>query len=320
MSRQITALYDTRADAEAAKSRLTAANIDADNVRIVDNASASDAGLSSGSGSSSSSMSGSSSSMTGSSNTESSHGGGFLGSLKNMFVPDEDRHSYNEGIRRGGSLLYADVDEDDVDQAITILEQTSSVDMDERENSWRSEGWAGYSPSTSTDRDTSASRDYAATTDTNRTTGNEEHIQLAEEQLVVGKREVNRGGARIRSYVVERPVTEQVSLREEHVNIERRPVSGSTATAGTMDNNALFQERTIEMTETAEEAVVGKQARVTEELVVSKTAEERVETIHDTVRKTEVEIDEDASTTNRTGSTGMGGSSTSGGSTDRDRY
>ncbi|CAA9515081.1 MAG: hypothetical protein AVDCRST_MAG91-1856 [uncultured Sphingomonadaceae bacterium] len=345
MSRQITALYDTRADAEAARSRLTAANIDADNVRIVDQSDASSMGGSSSYGSSStmdttsttglgssSGMGGSSSDgssgssttgsgMTGSGTTgdHSSHGGGFLNSLKNMFVPDEDRHSYNEGIRRGGSLLYADVDEDDVDRAIQILEETSSVDMDERERSWRSEGWAGYSPSTSTaGASTTGTANYAANTGTTGTTGNEERIQLAEEQMVVGKREVNRGGARIRSYVVERPVQEQVTLREEHVNIERRPVSGTTT--GTADASALFQERTVEMTETAEEAVVGKQARVTEELVVSKTADQHTETIQDTVRKTEVEIDENAGTagsgTSRSGSA-IGGL---GASKDRDRY
>jgi stress response protein YsnF len=54
----------------------------------------------------------------------------------------------------------------------------------------------------------------------------EEHIPLVEEELRVGKREVNRGGARVRSYVREVPVHEQVSLREEHVDVERRPVSG----------------------------------------------------------------------------------------------
>jgi hypothetical protein len=54
----------------------------------------------------------------------------------------------------------------------------------------------------------------------------------------------------------------------------------------------MMQNREISMTETAEEAVVGKEARVTEELVVRKTAEERTETVEDTVRNTEVEIDE----------------------------
>lgn len=306
MSRTITALFDTRSEAEAARARLTSANIDADNVRIVDQESAGSFSSSDTTGSLGGS-SGSSSYDTSSSSTSS--GGGFWAGLKDMFVPDEDRHSYNEGISRGGVLLYASVDDDDTDRAIDLLEQTGSIDMDERERSWKSEGWAGYTPSDTGSSSTGTTGLGATSMDTSNT-GNEERIQLAEEQLTVGKREVNRGGARIRSYVVEKPVTEQVSLREEHVNIERRPVDGTT-TAGGLDTGALFQDRTIEMTETSEEAVVGKTARVTEELVVSKTAEQRTETVSDTVRKTEVDIDEDVAT-----NTGAGMS----GTTDRDRF
>jgi uncharacterized protein (TIGR02271 family) len=297
-------LYDSRTDAEAARARLTATNIDADNVRIVDQNEAGGFG-------------------GGSSDSSGSSGHGFWASIKDVFVPDEDRHSYDEGLRRGGVMLYASVDDDDVDRAIAVLDETGSVDMEERESSWRSEGWAGYTPSTGSSYGSSSSMGNSsglAATGAAMSSGhsNEEHIQLAEEELRVGKREVNRGGARIRTYVTERPVQEQVTLREEHVNIERRPVDSTTGSAN-LDNGALFQERTIEMTETAEEAVVDKRARVTEELVVSKTAEERTETVSDTVRKTEVDIDE---TTGSTGSTGssdrglMGGS----GSSDRDRF
>lgn len=282
MSRTITALYDSRTDAEAARARLSAANVDADNVRIMDQSSG--AGMSSGSSDN---------------NTR-----GVWSSLKDVFIPDEDRHTYDEGMRRGGFMLCASVDDDDTDRVIQLLDETGSVDLDDREKSWRSDGWAGYTPSQST------GANYAANTGT---TGNEESIQLAEEELVVGKREVNRGGARIRSYVVEKPVTEQVTLREEHVNVERRPVDSSMQ-SGNLDNSALFQDRTIEMTETSEEAVVAKQARVTEELVVSKTADQHTETISDTVRKTEVDIDEDI---DRSSSTSGG---ISGGSNDRDRF
>ena len=300
MSRTITALFDTRAEAEAAKTRLSSASIDADNVRIVDQDSASS--YTSSDTNMSSSTSGMSSGSMSSTGTSETHG--FWAGLKDMFVPDEDRHSYNEGISRGGSLLYASVDDDDVDRTIDLLEQTGSVDMDEREKSWKNEGWAGYSPATMGSTDTAGMTEKTGTTGLGAAsmgttnTGNEERIQLAEEQLVVGKREVNRGGARIRSYVVEKPVTEQVTLREEHVNVERRPVDGK-ANAANLDTGALFQDRTIEMTETSEEAVVGKTARVTEELVVSKTSDQRNETISDTVRKTEVDIDD---TGNRGGS------------------
>jgi uncharacterized protein (TIGR02271 family) len=119
----------------------------------------------------------------------------------------------------------------------------------------------------------------------------EEHIPIVEEELRIGKREVNRGGARVRSYVREIPVHEQVSLREEHVSVERRPVN-QTLSAGELNSGDLLRDRTIEMTETSEEAVVAKEAHVAEEVVVRKTAEERVEQVEDTVRRTEVDIDE----------------------------
>jgi stress response protein YsnF len=91
---------------------------------------------------------------------------------------------------------------------------------------------------------------------------------------------------------VETPVEEQVTLRDEHVSVERRTVDRAPTPA----DEALFAERTIEATETDEEAVVSKTAHVTGEVVLSKTAEERVETVRDTVRRTEVEV-EDARTT-----------------------
>ncbi|MGI4733102.1 MAG: YsnF/AvaK domain-containing protein, partial [Janthinobacterium lividum] len=116
-----------------------------------------------------------------------------------------------------------------------------------------------------------------------------------EEQLVVGKREVDRGGARVRSYVTETAVHEQIKLRDEKINVQRRAVDRPIT-----DADDAFRERTIDMTATGEEAVVGKTARVVEEVVVSKTRGEHVEQIDDTVRRTDVEIDEDAGRTSGT--------------------
>jgi uncharacterized protein (TIGR02271 family) len=117
----------------------------------------------------------------------------------------------------------------------------------------------------------------------------EERIPIVEERLRVGKREVGHGRVRIRSYVVETPVQEQVTLREERVNVERRPVDRPLTSA----DEALFQERTVEVAKTAEEAVVAKEARVVEEVTLRKTAEERTETVRDTVRRTEVDVEDD---------------------------
>jgi uncharacterized protein (TIGR02271 family) len=271
-------MFDSRSEAEAARDRLSATG--ASNVRIVDQQSA---------GTGSSDRSG----------TGDSHGGGFWESVKEAFMPHEDRHAYEEGVRRGGYLVCATVEESQAAQACSILEE-GSVDFDRRQDSWRSDGWRGYEPGSDElddGRDTQRSQQqsFAGTsTATTATSGNavaEERIPLVEEQLKVGKREVERGGARVRSYVEERPVQEQVSLREEHVSVERRPVDRPVSAAD-LSGSDLLQEREIEMTETAEEAVVAKEARVREEVVLKKTAEERTETVSDTVRRTDVEIED----------------------------
>jgi len=108
---------------------------------------------------------------------------------------------------------------------------------------------------------------------------------VVKEELEVGKREVQRG-VRVYTHVTQQPVQEQVTLREEHVNVERRPADRPLSPA---DANA-FKEQSIEVTARAEEPVVAKQARVVEEVVVGKQATERTETVQDTVRRTEVDV------------------------------
>ena len=276
MTSTVTAMYDSRFEAEAARERLSQSNIDADRVKILDQSS-------------------------GSSSDDQSSGGGFWASVKEAFMPDDDRHAYEEGMRRGGYLLCAQVDEDDADEAIRILEESNSVDFDRRQESWRSEGWQPYPGSMGTTGTTGSTTGGLGLTGNSETTGyegrsdrvvQEEHIPIVEEQLHVGKREVNRGGARVRSYVREVPVHEQINLREEHVSVERHPVDRPIAAGDTVGDNYLLRERTVEMTETGEVPMVSKEARVAEELVVRKTADERTETVDDTVRHTEVDVDE----------------------------
>ncbi len=259
MSSTITAMFDSRADAEAAKGRLEAAAVDINHVHIHDKTSSGykDAGYST------------------------HQDRGIWESVKNAFLPDEDRHTYEEGVRRGGTVLTADVDDDSLDEAVRVLEEANSIDIDDRSSQWRSSGW-DYSAG-----DASA-LGALDTTDATRT-GTEEVIPVVEEQLVVGKRDVSRGGVRVRSYVTETPVQEQIRLRNESINVERRTVDQPLSAA---DDDA-FRDRTIDMTATGEEAVVGKTARVVEEVVVSKTAEEHVENVEDSVRRTDVEIDRD---------------------------
>jgi hypothetical protein len=100
---------------------------------------------------------------------------------------------------------------------------------------------------------------------------------------------------------VSQPVQEQVRLREEHVNVERRPADRELSP----EEVVALRDQTIEVTEMAEEAVVGKRARVREEVRVGKESTERTETVRDNVRHTEVEVEpigrEAAGATSQTG-------------------
>lgn len=264
MSRTITAMFDSRSEAESARARLSSSGLEAERVRIIDQ-------------------------ETGSSTGGAGGQDGFWASLKDLFMPDEDRHAYGEGIRRGGYMLVAEVEKDDVDRACQLLDQDGSIDFEQRQSEWRNQGWAGYQADRQAGAFGQLGGDRDGASFSNDRSVEEERIPIANEELRVGKREVERGGARVRSYIRETPVHEQVNLREEHVDIERRPVSGEFSRTGLADD--VFQEREIEMTERAEEAVVSKEARVEEELVVRKTADTHVENIDDTVRHTEVEVD-----------------------------
>ena len=111
-------------------------------------------------------------------------------------------------------------------------------------------------------------------------------LPVVEEEISVGKREVERGGVRVTTSVTQTPVEEQVTLRDETVHIDRQPVNRALTDA----DRIAMQSGVIEVTETDEEAVVGKQARIVEEVHIGKKVTERTETIKDSVRRTDVEV------------------------------
>ncbi|PWC84503.1 hypothetical protein TSH100_17830 [Azospirillum sp. TSH100] len=239
-------------------------------------------------------------------------------------IPNRDAEVYAEGVRRGGSLLKVQLDEEDVDRAMEVLERGNVVDVEERGSAYRTAGWTGYDETADYYDEQSAEEErlrYSpghtaidttsgttagtgltgaaaamrdVNTDSTRTgtgkVGREEQIPIVEEKVTVGKRSVERGGVRVRSYVVETPVEEQVRLRDETVTVERRP--GGLAEGSAEVPADAFRERTIEVTETDEEAVVSKTAHVRETVVVRKDVEERAQSVRDTVRRTEVEIED----------------------------
>lgn len=193
--------------------------------------------------------------------------------FKNLFGNDDDEADrYSHVAHRSGAIVTVHArSKEEAEQAADLLDECGAVDVNERATQY------GYTSG-------------PGASDTRRENINNERgttIPRIEENLEVGKRTEERGGVRVRSRIVERPVEEHVRLREEHVHVERepvnRPVSGQDL--------ASLREGEIEMTERAEVPVVNKQSRVVEEVRVTKDVNERDETIRDTVRNTDVDIE-----------------------------
>ncbi len=255
----IVAVYDTAAHAEAAVAGLRAANVPASAI-------SQHAGTATTSGSATTS--------------QPAREQGFWSSLFGG-EPDHDTSVYERSVQGGSTVVSVKVPDAHVDGVMQILESHQPIDIDDRAAGY------GTTQTTTTTRTPLATAvpPRAATTGTTASDGGT--IQLAEETLAVGKRVINRGGTRIRRFVVETPVEQNVTLHDEKVTLERRPVTDGRPVTG-----ADFSEKTIEMTETAEQAIVAKTARVKEEISLRKEATERVETVRDTVRREEVEIEQ----------------------------
>lgn len=225
--------------------------------------------------------------------------------FRSLFGTDQDQHGddaglYAEAMRRGSYLLTVDADSvQEAHRAADIVHRFNAVDINQRATGWRSSGWTGYQSDAPVltaeeirrDRE-GYSRSTVSATATPQTSSAGEQaasstLPVIEEQLQVGKRVIQRGGVRIYSHITETPVEESVQLKEEHVTIERTPVN-QPATAADIE---AFKEGTVEVRESAEEAVVGKTARVVEEVRVGKEVTEHTEQIKDTVRRTDVEVE-----------------------------
>lgn len=206
--------------------------------------------------------------------------GGLIGALVGAGIPEEHAAEYETGIKSGGTVL-----------GVT---PRSGEDAAFFEREFATCGGTNvYSSGSTMSQTASTAHNVASTTtrtenvDRNVNTGGNV-IPIIEEELQVGKREVESGGVRVQSRITETPVEEHVTLREEHVKVERHPVNREV----TSSDMANFKEGEINITTSSEEAVVGKQARVVEEVEIGKQVTEREETVRDTVRRTDVEVDE----------------------------
>lgn len=188
---------------------------------------------------------------------------------------ERDEQFYSRSIGEGNTVVAVHVQQEAIERVMRVLEEHHPVALADTGAESAASNRAGAAPTPGKARPAGAGEQ-------------EQTIPLAEEQVEIGKRRVERP-VHVRRYVVERPVEQRVTLHDERVEIERRrPADQQTVGAG------AFEERVVEVHESTEEPVVKKTATVTEEVLVRREDTEHTETVRDTVRKEEVDIERDS--------------------------
>jgi stress response protein YsnF len=201
--------------------------------------------------------------------------------FQNLFDDDDDTRKYSTVATRGTVVSVHTDSKDEAERAADLLDECGAVNVDERAVQYGT-------TSSATTLDTRSTLDGSANrTSFDRDDDTTKSIPVIDEDVQIGKREVERGGVRLRSRIVERPVEESLRLREEHVRVDRNPVNRPATEA---DFNT-FREGEIELRERAEVPVVNKDARVVEEVNVHREVGEREELVRETARKTDVDVE-----------------------------
>ena len=220
------------------------------------------------------------------STTHRGEGSGLVNYLEKHGVPDTHSHYYAEGVRRGGSLVKVFTDDSHYTKAVEIMRQHGAVDMNKRASYYKSEGFNRYDENAGHYDEQQVAAERPKYEKHNYDEG-DTVLTETEEQVHVGKQKVDRGGVRIFARKTEVPVEKHVTLRDETIHVHRENVD-RPASADDLRN---FKEGEVTLTETDEEAVISKDARVTGEVHVGKTVEEKDQVVRDTATKTEVDVE-----------------------------
>ena len=263
----VVGLYSTVAEANKVKSALASEGYEAGHIKVID--------------------------QTGEGSTGSTGSGEpLMDKVKNFFTGfsehNEEHTQYTSSIENGGALLAVTVPDERAEATADMLFEHGATGI-QGDYSRGSSAGAGAEDVAVLEGGTG----YTGSTGRTAATG-DQVINVVQEDLVVGKREVERGGVRIYSHVVETPVSADVTLHDERVVVDRRAVDRAATDADFNTGTGV-----IELNAMGEEAVVGKTSRVVEEVRVGKQATERTEQITDTVRHTEVDVEPTTTTTTK---------------------
>lgn len=196
-------------------------------------------------------------------------------------IPEDRSRQYAEVLGRGASVVVAHVDQD-ANEIARDLDNLGSLDLDEE--------LKHETRSSVPDENLSSTRgeNLSSARGENLSSAGGRNLDVIEEDISIGKREVERGGVRVRTFVSERPVQEEVTLQEERIDVQREPVNERISPSAV---DAALTEEEFVVTAQGEEAVVGKEARVVERVHIGKQEETRTETVRDTERRREVEVE-----------------------------
>lgn len=210
------------------------------------------------------------------------------GFWQRLFGNDVFQHEavvYDRTVDRGGAVVSVRVPDYEVAHATGILDLHRPIDIKDR-------ALTGGAPAERVEGAVAATaiKPLAAAQKVAVTpalaAAHDQVLRLAEEQLQVGKRMIETGKTRVRRYVTERDVAQDVTLHEEHAEVLRRAVTDPKYLT-----DVDWADRSIEVVETAEQALVNKTARVVEEVTLQKIGSDHVQTLHEKVRRQQVEIE-----------------------------
>ena len=204
---------------------------------------------------------------------------GMTAYLNRHGVPDAHSHFYAEGVRRGGHLLTVFSDDEHYSTAVELMRDHGAVDVAKRSHYHKQSGGEKFNPQAQpySDDEAQAEREKHQSHKYDDAEG-ERILPEIEETVHIGKEKVDRGGVRIFARETEVPIERNVTLRDETILVDRTKVDR----AATADDLQAFEEGEFTLKETDEQAVVSKEARVTGEVRVGKTAEDKTETVRET--------------------------------------
>lgn len=196
-------------------------------------------------------------------------GTGFFGT-KRVLVPVE-----GASMREGGVLVPYSKDQ---------VKDSPDIDSDEISQETEGQLYSHYGLGYSEERsDTGLPEGAPAPAASGEREG---AVTRHEEELRVGKRDVETGRARLRKWVESEPVSEDIELRRETARVTREPVDRPAA-------SGEIGEEEIAVPLRAEEAVVEKETVAKERVGLEKDVEAERETVGGEVRKERVDIEGD---------------------------